>query len=443
MLWRLWGQRLIAAPVLAAIVVALSWGGLWALLFMCVFAVAATTIIRAGVADPLISHEQGHAARCHVRATWSRTMAGAGLLKNGVEPGIRGPIRMVEGGLWWKVRPAPGHDAAAWQLVAGPLCNEWKCSELDIRPALDRKGRPTQLLEVSCSLAGIMLAPVRWPYPPGQNPDWGRSRIPIGQFAGGRRATLDLDEVHVMVGGPPGAGKSVFIHTLLCALGMLPDEALVIFDLKGVDLEPWRPRAAAFCHQPGEARSVLAWLTGVMNARNEVMRVNNAKAAAGETAPSGRAYVHQAKWDPRPDAPHITVIIDEYAELPPDLFATWDRLARLGRAAGISLVTCTQRPAAELGEWFTRIRSNSIGRVALGAVGPEESRMILGSQHVPRQFVTLPKGCGRLVSGDAHGRSFRTYWSEPVMPDVAAASVVCRPALVMVEAVDAPGSDSG
>lgn len=434
MAWRVWGHRLLAAPTAVALFTLAAWGGWWAAVEVLVVGVAAVVLVRSGAADGLVRHEQAHAARCHIRATWHPTVAGAVLVKNGVVPAVRGRIRLVEGGLWFKVRPAPGHDAAAWQAASGPLCNEWKCSELDIRPALDRKGRPTELLEVSCSLTGILLAPVRWPYSPSENPEWTRSRLPIGQFSGGRRATLDLDEVHFMVGGPPGAGKSVFIHTLLCALGLLSDEALVILDLKGVDLEPWRPRSAAFCHQPEEAKVVLAWLAGVMKGRNEIMGVNNAKAAAGETAPSGRPYVHQPKWDPRPDAPHITVIIDEYAELPADAFATWDRLARLGRAAGISLVTCTQRPAAELGEWFTRIRANSIGRVALGAVGPEESRMILGSQHVPRQFVTLSKGCGRLVSGEAHGRTFRAYWSEPVMSDVAAQSVAFRPGLSMESA---------
>jgi hypothetical protein len=147
--------------------------------------------------------------------------------------------------------------------------------------------------------------------------------------------------------------------------------------------------------------------------------------------PDGTPRRPAAKWDPHPGAPHITVLIDEYAELLPDSVPTWDRLARLGRAAGISLITCTQRPGAELGDWFTRIRTNSVARVAMGQLGPTETRMVLDAQNVPRDFVTLPTGVGRLVSDGNSGRTFRSYLSEQVLWDVAAQSVRCKPALTM------------
>lgn len=430
MIWRLWGLRL---PVAALVLVLYGYhrsGYLGLTLAVLILGAIAVALRYTGAHVGLIKHERVHRARCHIRATWRTATAGAGLVKLGVEPSINGFIKSVDGGLWFKVTPAPGHDASTWQNAVGPLCKWWGCAELEIRDHLSRrKGQPTQQLEVSCSLAGILLAPVRWPYGAPERVGWTRANLPIGHFSGGRPATLDLEETHLMVGGVPGGGKTVFLHTLLCSLGLLDDEALIIFDLKGVDLEPWRPRSAAFCHDPKEAYSILQWANGLMNGRYFIMQENNRRAAAGEAG-----FVHQPSWTPHPDGPHVTIIIDEYAELDAGAFALWDRLARVGRAAGFSLVTCTQRPGAELGEWFTRIRTNSIARIAMGALGPTETRMVLDAQNVPKAFVTLPKGTGRLVSGESAGRTFRVYWSEQDVREVAASTVARRPSLTMEQA---------
>ena len=64
----------------------------------------------------------------------------------------------------------------------------------------------------------------------------------------------------------------------------------------------------------------------------------------------------ERKWQPSADAPALLVLVDELAGLGPEAVAQLERLACLGRAAGIIVVTVTQRPSAEaLGGW-TRAR---------------------------------------------------------------------------------------
>lgn len=359
-----------------------------------------------GVLQTVLVREKQHRARCRIRWSWRHVVtATSGLTVKDAHPRIVGWVRIVDGGLAFKVKPVYGQHAETWNNAKAALQTAWRCSEVEFVDRHNRKGELTGLLDATCSLAGILLRPVKWPHGTPDVPSWTVAALPIGVFAGSRPAFLNLDEVSLVVGGPPKAGKSILLHTLCTCLGLMPDQILVIFDLKGIDFAAWRPRCAAYCSEIEQVPEVLAWLVGVMMARKRRLQELDEEKWAGD---------------------QITLIVDEFAELPSELFEIVDRLARLGRAMGIRVVLCTQRPAAELGEGFTRIRAMCTSRIGLGPLMAEEARIIIGGANIPKTYVTLPVGCGRLVTEGEHGRSFRVYWAEQGERKVMAAAVASR-----------------
>jgi DNA segregation ATPase FtsK/SpoIIIE-like protein len=74
---------------------------------------------------------------------------------------------------------------------------------------------------------------------------------------------------------------------------------------------------------------------------------------------------HERKWTPSTTKPALMIGVDELAELRDEAMALFERLARMGRAAGIILVAATQRPSvAVLGSLDARTQMT--GRIALG-----------------------------------------------------------------------------
>lgn len=408
MIWWLWGHR---SRVGLAIGAGVAWSAGWPARVMYVGGLAAivwywNTDFMKWVRD----RERTHLTICRIRWRWASVTAGAGLERKGQQPEIVGRIRRCEGGVTWRVRPAPGQHAQNWVDQEAALCHHWLCSEIEIVPVFDRRGRPTDLLRLTASLFGVLMTKIDWPLKTPANPSWGRSAIPVGQYGGGRQATIDLESTpHMLIGGPPGGGKSSLLHTILCGLGLLPDEQLVLLDLKGVDLEPWRDRAETVVHTPQEATQAIAWCLSVMDSRFKIMR-----------------EARKNKWVCNPDGPHITIVVDEFAELPTMLYPSVDKLARLSRAAGMSLIICTQRPAAELGPYFTRIRSMTTVKIAMGGLVASEARMILGEGGMPASWTPNPPGVGALMVG-ARTKLFRAYWSEDVVESVVKASRERRP----------------
>jgi|GEM_PF-7083158 len=70
------------------------------------------------------------------------------------------------------------------------------------------------------------------------------SPVPVGMDENGRPVSLGLPERNVLVGGEPGAGKSVFLSLLVAAAALDPNVTLTLLDGKLVELAAWRPCAA-------------------------------------------------------------------------------------------------------------------------------------------------------------------------------------------------------
>ncbi|HSN77520.1 MAG TPA: DNA translocase FtsK [Anaerolineae bacterium] len=166
------------------------------------------------------------------------------------------------------------------------------------------------------------------------------------------------DIVHVLVAGTTGSGKTALARSLLLSLALYnsPDALrLVLIDPKGRGLGPLGSlphvigRTAASAEEGAKA---LAWLVKEMERRD----------STGASSPV------------------IVTAVDELA----DLLLTGGkavetalvRLAQRGREAGIHLVTCTQKPSAELVSGL--LKANFPVRLVGAVSSPEDAKVASG-----------------------------------------------------------------
>lgn len=205
---------------------------------------------------------------------------------------------------------------------------------------------------------------VPWPWA-AQTSLW--KPLPAGIGEDGTVVTIGLFEHNLLVGGEPGAGKSVAVSQLIAAAALDPTAQLWLLDGKVVELAPWRPAAARFAgNDIFEATELLRQVQTVMDGRfHQLLADRQRKVAVG--------------------SPLHLVVIDELAH-----YLTWpDRRARdafgdvlrdlvsRGRAAGIVVIAATQKPASDVIP--TSLRDLFGYRWALRCTTAAASDTILGS----------------------------------------------------------------
>lgn len=192
-----------------------------------------------------------------------------------------------------------------------------------------------------------------------------------------------LSQPHLLIAGATGSGKSVVVRGIVQELTLtIPEEkALILIDPKRVELAPFKPlpHCIRYASEPGTMLQALEY------AMNETER---------------RYKLLQRKGLYSWTEGHIYIIIDELA----DLMTTQkkavspliQRLAQVGRAAGIHLIACTQCPIAAVIP--TQIKVNFDARIALRCRCAQDSRNILGTagaELLPRYgegLYLLPEG---------------------------------------------------
>lgn len=175
------------------------------------------------------------------------------------------------------------------------------------------------------------------------------------------KVELDLcSSTHVLMAGSTGSGKSVLIKRMmrcLCAQGA----QLVLIDPKVVELGPWKDmvNVMAYAESSRSALSVLRSVCSMMEQR----------------------YKSMGKWETSFAGSPVWVIIDEYADLvtckeAKEIKTLVQRIAQLGRAAGIHLLLATQRPTTEVIDG--KIKVNLTTQVALHVRSAQDSRNVIG-----------------------------------------------------------------
>jgi DNA segregation ATPase FtsK/SpoIIIE-like protein len=208
--------------------------------------------------------------------------------------------------------------------------------------------------------------------------DW--LNVTIGVISGNRPRPLYMeakrDGVHGMIAGGTGAGKSELLMTLIVGLALNYDPDIlnfVLVDYKGGGA--FQPFAALpHCvdmitnlNKAGVQRMFTA-INAEMQRRQELNAQHNVKDIV-EYRARGLHRSHKPY-------PHLFIIIDEYAEMitdNPDFRDELDRITRVGRSLGVSLILASQRPTGV----SDQMRANIKFRICLRVEGVETSREML------------------------------------------------------------------
>jgi S-DNA-T family DNA segregation ATPase FtsK/SpoIIIE len=157
----------------------------------------------------------------------------------------------------------------------------------------------------------------------------------------GQHVYVSLAERNLLIGGEPGAGKSVALNLIVAHAALSMDCQLVLVDGKRVELGLWRACADAFIGPNiADAIDTLKKLQSTMDSRYDALL------AAG-----------QRKITRASNVPVILVVLDELAYFSATVGDTKQQkefvalvrdLVARGRAAAIIVIAATQRPSADI-----------------------------------------------------------------------------------------------
>ncbi|MBP9673915.1 MAG: DUF87 domain-containing protein [Bacteriovoracaceae bacterium] len=225
-------------------------------------------------------------------------------------------------------------------------------------------------------------------------------RLPIamGKNAFGETVVVDLAEMpHMLIAGSTGAGKSVFINTLLVSLlvKMPADKMkLILVDPKQLELALYGNLPHLILPvvtEPKMASLSLMWACEEMEKRYTILKELGVRNIEGynrkitKASPDLLSKV-SSYYEDREDAgyelPYLVIIVDEFADLiltkyGKDIEVNICRLAAKARACGIHLVLATQRPSVDVITGL--IKSNFPTRVSFRVTSNIDSRTILNA----------------------------------------------------------------
>jgi S-DNA-T family DNA segregation ATPase FtsK/SpoIIIE len=219
-----------------------------------------------------------------------------------------------------------------------------------------------------------------------------KAKLPfiIGKNISGIAYVTDITKMpHLLIAGQTGSGKSVCINSLICSLLMTktPQELrLIMVDPKKVELAIYEgiPHLMSpVVTESKEAVKALHWATMEMDRRYRLL----SKIEGTRNMDSFNARVLAKKYkegilteEESKPLPYILIIVDELADLmitaSKDVETLIQRIAQLGRAAGVHLVVATQRPSVDI--ITGPIKANLTSRIAFRTIQSTDSRTILG-----------------------------------------------------------------
>lgn len=217
-----------------------------------------------------------------------------------------------------------------------------------------------------------------------QSPEYKESeaKVPIliGEKIGGELIVVDLYRMsHLLIGGRTGAGKSVWVNSMIFSLisRYSPGEVrFLMIDPKVMELQVYNNiphMLAPVIHNVNDVIRALDWLVNEMKNRFQKFEEQNVINIGGFNKKIKNGEIAGESL------PIIVCIIDELADLmminPRRIEMLLVRLAQLGKSAGIHLIVATNHPTPDvLSELMI---SNFPSRIAFKLTSPKESRLIL------------------------------------------------------------------
>jgi hypothetical protein len=247
------------------------------------------------------------------------------------------------------------------------------------------------------------VVPIPWPATEARSLSlW--DPIPVGVDEHGEQVCMRLVERNVLVGGEPGAGKSVALSLLIGAGALDPDTQLWLFDGKLVEQAVWAPVAEQLVGPDvAQAIETLRALRREMEARyRELLALGLRKIRREDGLPLHLVVVDELAFYLSAEDKELR---KEFAELLRDLVAR-------GRAAGVIVLAATQKPAADVVP--SALRDLFGFRLALRCNTPQASDTILGQGWASAGFdaSTVPggqRGVGLLLAEEERPERIKTF----------------------------------
>jgi S-DNA-T family DNA segregation ATPase FtsK/SpoIIIE len=256
----------------------------------------------------------------------------------------------------------------------------------------------------------------------------------LGETIGGEPFVADLARMpHLLIAGTTGSGKSVGINAMILSLlyRLPPEECrMIMIDPKMLELSVYDgiPHLLTpVVTDPKKAVVALKWAVremesrylrmskiGVRNVSGFNERVSEAMDKGEELSRTVQTGYDKETGEPvfetetieAEKMPYIVVVIDEMADLMmvagKEIEAAVQRLAQMARAAGIHLVTATQRPSVDV--ITGTIKANFPTRISYSVTSKIDSRTILGEQGAEQLL-----GMGDLLYMASGGRLRRLH----------------------------------
>ncbi len=197
----------------------------------------------------------------------------------------------------------------------------------------------------------------------------------FGVMPNGETITRDLARMpHLLIGGLTGAGKSVFLHSLVCSLvqNRSPEQVrFVLMDPKRVEFMGYAKLPHLYSpivHEPEQGITMLKYVEAEMDRR---------LALFGEKG--CRNIADFKNTDEGASLPYLIVVVDELSDFmlgADGVFeSTASRIAAIGRSAGVHLVITTSRPDAKVAS--CSLKTNIPGRIAFRVCQQVDSMTLL------------------------------------------------------------------
>jgi DNA segregation ATPase FtsK/SpoIIIE, S-DNA-T family len=165
--------------------------------------------------------------------------------------------------------------------------------------------------------------------------------VHLGVDEAGAAVRVGLAERNLLIGGEPGAGKSVALNLIVAHAALSADCDLVLVDGKRVELGLWRSCATEFIGPDlGRAIEVMRRLRSDMDSRYDALLSRGERKV---TRTSGVRVVLVVV----DELAYFSATVGEAKQQKEFVGLVRDLVAR-GRAAGVIVVAATQRPSADI-----------------------------------------------------------------------------------------------
>ena len=215
-----------------------------------------------------------------------------------------------------------------------------------------------------------------------------KTTVVLGRYADGAPATSVIEKMpHLLVAGATNSGKSICVHTMIASIlyRAKPDEIkLMLVDPKRVELTFYEGIPHLYDPKvPCEDADIIKDANGAVKSLQALVKVMEKRMKIFEIAKVKNIEGYN-KWAAEHNEEKmffIIVIIDEMADLMLQTKAAIEdsvqRLTQMGRALGIHLILCTQRPSTNVITGV--IKANLPSRIALQVASKIDSRVVLDS----------------------------------------------------------------